>query len=101
VADGIIFEKLGVQTATLVTDAFTASGNAMARRMGMPGYHYAMLPHPVANLTPEECKERARELVPEILEILGMEAQPEQPIADRQRTVSTAEQVPWPGGGSV
>jgi hypothetical protein len=99
VADGIIFEKLGVQTATLVTDAFTASGNAMARRMGMPGYHYAMLPHPVANLTPEECKERACELLPEILEILGVEAKPEL-ISDRQRA-SAAEQVAWPGGGSV
>ena len=51
-ADGIIFEKLGVQTATLVTDAFRASGDAMAKRMGMPGYHYAMLPHPISNLTP-------------------------------------------------
>jgi hypothetical protein len=101
VADGIIFEKLGVQTATLVTDAFTASGNAMARRMGMPGYHYAMLPHPVANLTPEECKERACELLPEILEILGVEPQREQLMADRQRAASSAEQVPWPGGGSV
>jgi hypothetical protein len=99
VADGIIFEKLGVQTATLVTDAFTASGNAMARRMGMPGYHYAMLPHPVANLTPDECKQRACELLPEVLEILGLEGRPEQVIADRQRT--PAEQVPWPGGGSV
>jgi hypothetical protein len=101
VADGIIFEKLGVQTATLVTDAFTASGNAMARRMGMPGYHYAMLPHPVANLTPDECKARARELLPEILEILGMDAQQEQLIADRQRTASRAEQAAWPEGGSV
>jgi hypothetical protein len=101
VADGIIFEKLGVQTATIVTDAFTASGNAMARRMGMPGYHYAMLPHPVANLTTKECKQRACELLPEILEILSLDAQPEQSIADRQRASATAEQVPWPGGGSV
>jgi len=99
VADGIIFEKLGVQTATLVTDAFTASGNAMARRMGMPGYHYAMLPHPVANLTPDECKARACELLPEVLEILGLDSHAEQQIADRQRVV--AEQVAWPGGGSV
>ncbi len=99
-ADGIIFEKLGVQTATLVTDAFTASANAMARRMGMPGYHYAMLPHPIANLTTEECKARAAELFCEILAILGLEDQSEQAsIADRQR--GAAEQVPWPAGGSV
>jgi hypothetical protein len=99
VADGIIFEKLGVQTATLVTDAFTQSGNAMARRMGMPGYHYAMLPHPVSNLTPDECKERACELLPEVLEILGVEGTRELSIAARQR--AAAEQMPWPGGGSV
>jgi len=99
VADGIIFEKLGVQAATMVTDAFTASGNAMARRMGMPGYHYAMLPHPIANLTNEECQVRASELLPEILEILGLEGESEQLGADRQRT--PPEQEAWPGGGSV
>ena len=97
-ADGIIFEKLGVQTATLVTDAFTASGNAMAQRMGMTNYHYAMLPHPVANLTPDECKLRACELLPEILQILGLDDRPEPIVADRQRMA--AQQVPWPGGGS-
>ncbi len=97
-ADGIIFEKLGVQTATLVTDAFRASGDAMARRMGMPGYHYIMLPHPVANLTPDECKERACEVLPEVLGVLGLEDRP-QVIADRQR--APADQVPWPTGGSV
>lgn len=97
-ADGIIFEKLGVQTATLVTDAFRASGDAMARRMGMPGYHYVMLPHPVANLTPDECRERACDVLPEIVDVLGLESR-EQLIANRQRT--PAEQVPWPSGGSV
>ena len=69
-ADGVIFEKLGVQTATLVTDAFRASGDAMAKRMGMPGYHYIMLPHPVSNLTPEECKTRACEILDEVREKL-------------------------------
>ncbi len=98
-ADGIIFEKLGLQTATIVTDAFTASGNAMARRMGMSGYHYAMLPHPIANLTPEECQTRAEELLSEILTILGLEERSEPIIADRQRV--NAEQMPWPVGGSV
>ena len=97
-ADGIIFEKLGLQTATLVTDAFRASGDAMARRMGMPGYHYVMLPHPVSNLTPEECKDRACEILPEVLGVLGLDTR-EQVIANSQR--APAEQVGWPGGGSV
>jgi hypothetical protein len=98
VADGIVFEKLGVQTATLVTDAFRASGDAMARRMGMPNYHYIMLPHPVANLTPQECKDRACDVLDEVLAVLGLENPPEL-IADRQR--APADQVPWPAGGSV
>lgn len=97
-ADGIIFEKLGVQTATLVTDAFRASGDAMARRMGMPGYHYVMLPHPVSNLTPDECRDRACDVLPEILEVLGLDTR-EPVIANTQRT--PAEQSPWPAGGSV
>lgn len=97
-ADGIIFEKLGVQTATLVTDAFRASGDAMARRMGMPSYHYIMLPHPVSNLTPEECKTRACEVLGEVLSVLGLEDRP-LVVANRQRV--PAQQVGWPAGGSV
>ena len=97
-ADGIIFEKLGVQTATLVTDAFRASGDAMARRMGMPGYHYIMLPHPIANLTPEECRTRACEILSEVLGTIGLEDRVPV-VADRQRT--PPEQQPWPGWGSV
>jgi hypothetical protein len=99
VADGIIFEKLGVQAASLVTDAFKASGDAMARLMGVPAYRYAMLPHPVANLTPDECRARAAEHLGEVLGILGLEGRSEQLMANRQRT--PAEQVPWPAGGSV
>jgi hypothetical protein len=52
----------------------------------------------VANLTSEECKTRACEVLEEVLEVLGLENRP-QVIADRQRT--PAEQVPWPAGGSV
>ncbi|HEY4684656.1 MAG TPA: hypothetical protein VII57_01285 [Dehalococcoidia bacterium] len=72
-ADGIIFEKLGVQAATIVTDAFSKSGDAMARRQGFASYRYAMVPHPVSSLTPEECKTRAREILPEVMSILGLE----------------------------
>jgi hypothetical protein len=74
VADGIVFERLGVQAASIVTDAFTQSGNAMAGIMGAHGYRYAMVPHPLSNLTVEECHARAREVLPEVLEILGLES---------------------------
>jgi hypothetical protein len=72
VADGIIFETLGVQAASIVTDAFTLSSDAMARTRGATGYRYAMVPHPLSNLTREECRERARDVLPEVLAILGL-----------------------------
>ncbi|MBO0714788.1 MAG: hypothetical protein J2O39_06200 [Acidimicrobiales bacterium] len=72
-ADGIVFERVGVQAASIVTDAFVQSSDAMARLQGAPGYRYAMIPHPVSNLSPEECHERAAAVLPQVLEILGLD----------------------------
>ncbi|MDE3076808.1 MAG: hypothetical protein KGJ86_15430 [Chloroflexota bacterium] len=71
-ADGTIFEKRGIPTASITTDAFTASGNAMAAARGFPDYRYAMIPHPLSSLTPEQVKERAGEILPDLLAILGV-----------------------------
>jgi hypothetical protein len=72
VADGIIFETLGVQAAAIVTDAFTLSSDAMAQTRGAPGYRYAMVPHPLSSLTREECRARAGDVLPDVLAILGL-----------------------------
>ena len=71
-ADGTIFEKRGIPAASITTDAFTSSANAMAKARGFSEYHYAMMPHPLSSLTPEQVREQARKLVPEILVILGV-----------------------------
>ena len=71
----------------------------MARRMGMPAYQYVVMPHPVVNLTPEECKARAAEFLKEITEVLGLEYAAEEMPSSQQRT--PAEQLPWPPGRSV
>jgi hypothetical protein len=73
VADGIIFERLGVPAVSIVTNAFTQSSNAMATIQGAPGYRYAMVPHPLSSLTPDECHQRAGEVLPQVLSILGLE----------------------------
>ncbi|MBO0887363.1 MAG: hypothetical protein J2O38_08180, partial [Acidimicrobiales bacterium] len=36
------------------------------------GYRYAMIPHPLSSLTPEEVSQRAGEILPEVLSILGL-----------------------------
>jgi hypothetical protein len=72
VADGIIFEKRGIQSAVIVTHTFTRSANAMARRHGYPDYRYAMTTNPIGNLTTAQIKVRAQELLPEVIAILGL-----------------------------
>ncbi|HXH08767.1 MAG TPA: hypothetical protein VNP04_03240 [Alphaproteobacteria bacterium] len=68
--DGILFEKRGVPAASIVTDVFEATGRAMAEAWGVPSYKFLAMPHPIANLTEEELEQRAREIVPDIVDIL-------------------------------
>jgi hypothetical protein len=72
VADGAIFEKRGIPAAVIVTSAFTVTANAMSRRHGFREYRYAMVPHPIGNLTPEQIRQRAHEVLPDVLAILGL-----------------------------
>jgi hypothetical protein len=67
VADGVLFEAAGLPAAVICSDAFVATADAMAALRGAPGYHYLTTPHPVAVLTPEQVRERARQLVPGIV----------------------------------
>jgi len=73
VADGTVFEKRGIPAAAIITHTFTASANAMARRNGFRDYRYAMIPHPLSSLDLEQVRQRAREVLPEVLAILGIE----------------------------
>ena len=45
----------------------------MARRYGYPNYRYAVIPHPLSSLSAEQVKQRARDVLPEVLAILGIE----------------------------
>jgi hypothetical protein len=73
VADATNFEKRGIPAACVITHQFTRSGSAMARRNGYPDFKYAMVPHPIGNLKPEQIKQRALEVLPQVVEILGLE----------------------------
>lgn len=72
-ADGTIFEERGVPAAALITHTFTAAAEAMARRYGYPNYRYAAIPHPISSLNAEQIKQRAIDVLPEVLSILGIE----------------------------
>jgi hypothetical protein len=70
VLDGILLEKHGVPSASIITDVFEKTGRAMAEQWGQPNYKYLAMPHPIANLTPSQLDQRAREMVPEIVKLL-------------------------------
>jgi hypothetical protein len=70
VLDGILFEKVGVPAASIVTDVFEATGHAMAQTWGVPEYKFLAMPHPIANLTEAQLDQRAREIAPAVVKLL-------------------------------
>ncbi len=68
--DGILFEKVGIPAASIVTDVFESTGHAMAQSWGIPEYRFLALPHPIANLTEAQLDQRAREIAPEVVKLL-------------------------------
>jgi hypothetical protein len=70
VADGIVFEQAGLPAAVICSDAFVVTADAMAELRGAPGYHYLCTPHPVAVLTADQVRQRAKQLLPGVVEML-------------------------------
>ena len=68
--DGILFEKAGMPSASIVTDVFTRTGRAMAEQWGVPTYKFLAMPHPIANLTEAQLDQRAQEISAEIAQLL-------------------------------
>ena len=68
--DGIVFEKVGIPAASIVTDVFEGTGHAMAQSWGVPEYKFLSMPHPIANLSEAELDARARAIAPEIVALL-------------------------------
>ena len=70
VADGIAFEAAGLPAAAICSDAFQVTADAMAELRGAPGYRYATTPHPVAVLTPGQVKQRAAQVLDDVMNLL-------------------------------
>ena len=68
--DGILFEKIGVPSASIITDVFEKTGRAMAEQWGLPTYKFLMMQHPIANLTDKELDQRARDMTPEVVKLI-------------------------------
>jgi hypothetical protein len=66
-ADGIV-EK--APPAASIMPCIPRHREAMAEAWGVPDYKYLAMPHPIANLTEEQLDQRARDIVPQIVDIL-------------------------------
>lgn len=64
IADGIAFEREGIPTAVICSDAFDLTARAMAEVQGDKDYRYLTTAHPVAVLSPRQVEQRAGELLP-------------------------------------
>jgi hypothetical protein len=72
-ADGILLERAGLPAVSICTDPFALTARAMASAYGFPGFEYVSIPHPVASLSESQIHERVRDLLPDLLRILGVE----------------------------
>ncbi len=57
-------------TASIITDVFMRTGEAMARSWGLKNFKFLAMPHPIANLTDEQLDQRARDITPEVVKLL-------------------------------
>ena len=69
-ADGVVLEAAGVPVAAIITESFITPADAMAALRGAPGYKYATTAHPVAVLTEDKVKERAAQVLDDVVALL-------------------------------
>ncbi len=67
VHDVIRFEKSGIPTVNIGTDAFVDEGEEQARLLAMPDYRMVWLPHPVAILGEDQIRDLARQTAEQIV----------------------------------
>jgi hypothetical protein len=70
VADGVAFEAAGRPAAVICSDAYRVTADAMAGLRGAPGYRYVTTPHPVAILTLDQVRDRAAQVLDEVIALL-------------------------------
>ena len=68
--DGIHVEKAGIPAVTICTDIFTETSKAMADMWGAPEYPIVFTSHPINQLTREQLRGRAEEMLEMIVTIL-------------------------------
>jgi hypothetical protein len=70
VHDAISAEKLGIPAVGVMTDRFLPTARAMSATLGLPQYAVACVAHPISHNTEEEIRQKADEIVGQVLSLL-------------------------------
>ncbi|MCE2463920.1 MAG: hypothetical protein J4F46_08450 [Dehalococcoidia bacterium] len=68
--DGISLESQGIPTATIITHVFERTAQAYTRLLGVSDFPYLVCPHPITGVSQAEVADRARNLVPQVRQLL-------------------------------
>jgi hypothetical protein len=61
---------VGTPSVGVMTDAFVDGAELMATALGLPGYRFAVIGHPISSATDEELRAKAVDAVNQALAIL-------------------------------
>ena len=68
--DAITAERLKVPAIGVMTTRFVSAAELMSRVLGMPGYPFAVIPHPVSSATDDGLREMAAIAIGEVKRLL-------------------------------
>jgi hypothetical protein len=68
--DAIVAERTGIAATAIITDRFVPTARAMAQVSGMPGYPFAVIPHPISNNSNAVLREKATDAVRQCVALL-------------------------------
>jgi hypothetical protein len=70
--DAISAERVGTPAIGVMTSAFVNGAELMASALGVPGYPFVVIDHPIASATDAELEDRARATVEQARLLLGV-----------------------------
>ena len=68
--DALAAERRGIPAVAVMTDRFVPTARAVAELNGVPDYPYVVIPHPIANDSDDELREKAEAVVGRIVSLL-------------------------------
>jgi hypothetical protein len=63
-------ERLGIPAAAVITDRFASLARSMAELSGLPDYPFVEIVHPIAENTDAELRDKAEQVVRQLVGVL-------------------------------